>query len=143
MGCQEHALRQQRDWTVAEDLQVLGLKSMCKWNEKNYGVPYQIDHVLPIKGHGFSGLDLPINMAVIPASRNRSKKNLMPLGCLDLFHDPYPKSERLLNGCFAPLPPMTPAERMALGMPPRHQSNYVERDPTCIFYQEGLTAIVE
>ncbi len=40
-----------------------------------FGFPWQVDHVLPLHGRLVSGLHVPHNLQVIPASVNRSKSN--------------------------------------------------------------------
>ena len=105
--------RRQRKWTLAESAQVAEKIAECKRNESLFGVPYVIDHVFPIAGHGFVGLDLPINMAVIPASRNGEKRNKLPLAHLHLFHDDTAPSVRNSAGRFVPLPLIPPEERKA------------------------------
>lgn len=40
-----------------------------------FGVPFQVDHVLPLQGKLVSGFHTPLNLQVIPAKLNRAKSN--------------------------------------------------------------------
>lgn len=43
------------------------------------GIPFEVDHVIPLAGKAVSGLHVPWNLAVIPAYQNRKKGNRLPL----------------------------------------------------------------
>lgn len=45
---------------------------------KTTGVPYEVDHIYPLKGANFSGLHVPWNLRIIKSSENRSKGNKLP-----------------------------------------------------------------
>lgn len=43
--------------------------------EINTGDRFEVDHIIPLCGENFCGLNVPWNLQVIPASQNRSKGN--------------------------------------------------------------------
>lgn len=43
--------------------------------KKTTGIPWDVDHIIPLQGKLVSGLHVPWNLQVIPASINRSKGN--------------------------------------------------------------------
>lgn len=51
---------------------------------KSTGIPHEVDHIIPLKNNLVCGLNVPWNLRVIPASQNRSKRNLL------LATDPVP-----------------------------------------------------
>lgn len=48
------------------------------------GVPWEVDHVIPLTHHLVSGLHVEQNLRVIPRSVNRAKKNFFEIGSHDV-----------------------------------------------------------
>ncbi len=48
---------------------------LAQLRTKIFGFEWQVDHILPLQGGLVSGLHVPHNLQVIPASSNRSKSN--------------------------------------------------------------------
>lgn len=65
-GTEEH-------WLVNEVYDLALLRS------KLTGVPYEVDHVFPLRGGSVSGLHVPMNLRVIPKWENRRKSNKIPV----------------------------------------------------------------
>ncbi len=51
--------------------------SLCNERMRETGIPWESDHMLPLRAKVVSGLNCGDNIQVIPAKLNRSKKNKM------------------------------------------------------------------
>jgi hypothetical protein len=60
---------------------------LAKLRSEATQVPWQLDHIVPLKGQEVSGLHVPWNIQVIPAVVNISKRNYLP-----------PESQRIGGG---------------------------------------------
>lgn len=62
---------------VSEDqlFSMATLHKLCRKLEKLTSVKYQVDHIVPLQGKNFCGLNVPWNLQVLEASLNRSKSN--------------------------------------------------------------------
>lgn len=60
----------------SEDKLVIGSKyAMARWLSEVVGVPYHVDHIIPLKGRIVSGLHVPGNLCIIHGSENMAKGN--------------------------------------------------------------------
>jgi hypothetical protein len=59
-------------WMIQEAYDLAQLRT------KMFGFPWEVDHIIPLRGKKASGLHTPWNLRVIPMSENRRKSNIMP-----------------------------------------------------------------
>lgn len=56
-------------WMIEQAYELAALRT------KMFGFAWEVDHVLPLQGKIISGLHIPTNLQVIPATLNRQKNN--------------------------------------------------------------------
>lgn len=63
-------------WLTAEDLWLITeAYTLAKLRTELFGCKWEVDHIVPLRGVGVSGLHVPWNLQVIPAKANRRKSN--------------------------------------------------------------------
>ena len=63
-------------WLTVEDFEMMEVIYACaQWMTESTGVLHHVDHEIPLKGRRVSGLHVPSNLQVIPASENLRKNN--------------------------------------------------------------------
>ena len=63
-------------WLTAEDYRIIrGQYEMAALMTKLVGVPYHVDHIVPLQGENVSGLHVAANLRVIRGSENMKKGN--------------------------------------------------------------------
>jgi len=63
-------------WLTADDIEHMqALYSVAAMIQRESGVEYHIDHIIPLQGKFVSGLHVPDNLRVIPAVDNLKKSN--------------------------------------------------------------------
>jgi hypothetical protein len=73
-----HAAKMNRvpAWLSKDDkAKMEDIYGLCRTLNRNGMVKYHVDHILPLQGKTVSGLHMPSNMQIIPASVNCSKQN--------------------------------------------------------------------
>jgi hypothetical protein len=69
-------LRRTPSWLTEDDLWMMEQAyDIAKERTRVFGFPWHVDHVIPLQGKLVSGLHVPHNMQVIPATDNCSKSN--------------------------------------------------------------------
>lgn len=61
--------------TNSDHLRIKCLYQLAAMRRKETGQDWHVDHIIPLRGKLVSGLHVPNNLQVIPASENRQKKN--------------------------------------------------------------------
>lgn len=63
-------------WLNTEDRKAIQKTyALAKELTKAYGFPWEVDHVIPLRGETVSGLHVPLNLQVLPKEDNRRKRN--------------------------------------------------------------------
>ena len=96
-NAQKEAYRQENKWRWAAaraERRVLESMAQPAWADRQaiaavyaeakrkcftLGIPYEVDHLWPLKGKGFCGLHVHWNLRAIPKLQNRKKHNKNPL----------------------------------------------------------------
>jgi hypothetical protein len=65
-------------WVKREDIAAIYIEARRK--SITLGVPFEVDHIWPLRGRGFNGLHVPWNLRIIPKLDNRKKFNKRPIG---------------------------------------------------------------
>lgn len=64
------------NWLTEDDLFIIEeAYHLAKLRTELLGIPYHVDHILPLQGRKVSGLHVPANLQVIPAKENLKKSN--------------------------------------------------------------------
>jgi hypothetical protein len=63
-------------WLTKEHIHAMtALYNQAAWLTRITGVPWHVDHIVPLSGKNVSGLHIPNNLQVIPARENLKKGN--------------------------------------------------------------------
>ena len=69
-------LKRAPKWLTEKDVQVIkALYKNAKTRTLNSGIPWHVDHIIPLQGKYVSGLHVPSNLRVVKAKTNLSKNN--------------------------------------------------------------------
>jgi hypothetical protein len=69
-------MQRQPSWLTKEDKQYIRcLYQLSAMRSRESGIEWNVDHVVPLQGENVSGLHVPWNLQVIPASDNFKKNN--------------------------------------------------------------------
>lgn len=67
----KHLRRATPSWVDLREIETFYYEAWCKTKET--GIPYHVDHIVPIRGRNVRGLHVPWNLQVIPAQENMRK----------------------------------------------------------------------
>src|SRR5271156_5173353 len=78
LAAKRHAAKLQRTpkWLTKEHFkEIENIYTVCDILTKSTGIQFNVDHIVPLQGEIVSGLHLPCNLQVIPATENIKKGN--------------------------------------------------------------------
>ena len=78
LGMKRHAAKMNRTppWLTKEHFtEIKEFYIVAKLMTERTGIPYEVDHIVPLQGETVSGLHVPWNLQVIKRSSNRAKRN--------------------------------------------------------------------
>jgi hypothetical protein len=69
-------LKRTPKWLTKEEFGLIEAKyAIARWLSEVVGIPYEVDHIIPLQGKYVSGLHTPDNLSIIKAKENREKGN--------------------------------------------------------------------
>jgi len=74
------------DWVMPSDFNAL--RALRAWEEEMWGVPFALDHVVPLNHPCICGLNVPWNIEVVPRTVNAAKGNRFHPDQRELFPAP-------------------------------------------------------
>lgn len=69
----KHVKRATPSWVDLEEIEMFYFEAWRK--SQGTGIEHHVDHIVPLRGDRVSGLHVPWNLQVIPATENRRKSN--------------------------------------------------------------------
>lgn len=78
-GAARRTLEQKATLSCVKPEEIAVIYRKAKHKTISTGVQYEVDHIWPIKGNGFTGLHVPWNLRIITKRKNRKKHNKRPI----------------------------------------------------------------
>jgi len=64
------------EWLDKNEVNRIASKyELAKYLSEETGIPWHVDHIIPLQGENVCGLHVPWNLRVIPAYENTNKRN--------------------------------------------------------------------